>query len=242
MIAERDRDAQLAAAEASRLIAERERHAQLAAADAQLAAAQNAALVSRIKDLEDHNRLLTKTATESARQLQERTQTDYQILMAQQQLLAGMKDADPAFHDIYERCKDYTMTSVERLYALYKSVEYIVRAGLRGDFVETGVWRGGSCMLIAETLIALNDTSRRIFLFDTFEGHPKPDAEKDVDIWGNRAIEEWDRRMTEAQSWADVSTDEARANMARTGYPADRIFFVKGMVEETVPRAGEMWI
>ena len=127
------------------------------------------------------------------------------------------------------------MTSVERLYALYKSVEYVVASGLPGDFAETGVWQGGSCMLIAETLIAFGDRSRRIFLFDTFEGHPKPDAEKDVDLWGNRAIDEWRREVGEDHhgSWAYVSLADVQANMARTDYPADRLVFVKGLLENT---------
>jgi hypothetical protein len=196
--------------------------------------------VTRVGELEEHNRVLTETATEYARQLQERADTNYQILMAQQQMLAGMKDADPQFLDIYERCKDYTMTSVERLYALYKGVEYVVKAGIEGDFVETGVWRGGSCMLIAETLMALSDRARRIFLFDTFEGHPKPDAEKDIDIWGNRAIEDWERHQATSEAWGYASLDETRANLAQTGYPTDRIVFFKGMVEETIPQIVEV--
>src|SRR5262249_60604343 len=80
--------------------------------------------------LREHNRLLTESATDMARKLQEVRQTDYQLLMAHQQLLAGMKDAEPRFSEIYEKCRAYTMTSVERLYALYKSVEYIVSANI----------------------------------------------------------------------------------------------------------------
>jgi O-methyltransferase len=89
-------------------------------------------------------------------------------------------------------------------------------------------------MLIAETLLAFGDSSRQIFLFDTFEGHPRPDAEKDVDLWGNRAIDEWHRAVGEDGTWGYVSLDEVRENLARTGYPADKLIFVKGMVENTV--------
>jgi O-methyltransferase len=88
---------------------------------------------------------------------------------------------------------------------------------------------------MAETLLALGDRSRRIFLFDTFEGHPRPDAEKDVDLWGNRAIDEWRRMVGEdAQGkWAYASLDEVKANLAQTGYPADNLVFVKGLLEKT---------
>jgi len=201
---------------------------------------EHAAFSKRAAELEEHNKALTEAATERARQLQEREalqrQTDYQILQTHQQIMAGMKDADPRFQELYEKCRPYTMTSVEALYALYKSVEYIVASNLAGDFAETGVWRGGSCMLIAETLLAFGDSSRRIFLFDTFEGHPRPDAEKDVDLWGNRAIDEWHRLVGEDNhgTWGDASLDEVRENLARTGYPADKLVFVKGMVENTV--------
>ena len=197
---------------------------------------ENSFYARRLAELEEHNRLLTESATELARKLQEIRQTDYQLLMAHQQLLAGMKDAEPRFSEIYEKCRAYTMTSVERLYALYKSVEYIVSADIPGDFAETGVWQGGSCMLIAETLVALGERSRRIFLFDTFEGHPKPDAEKDVDLWGNRAIDEWQRVVGDDNhgKWAYVSLEDVQANLARTGYPPDRLVFVKGLLEQTV--------
>jgi Macrocin-O-methyltransferase (TylF) len=200
--------------------------------------AEHAFYAKRVAELEQHNRLLSESATTAVRKLQDIRQTDYQILMAQQHLLAGMKDADPRFHELYEKCRPYTMTSIERLYALYKSVEYIAAANLPGDFVEAGVWRGGSCMLIAETLLALDASSRRIFLFDTFAGHPQPDAEKDIDIWGNRAIDEWQRTRTKEDDnhgqWAQASLEEVRANLALTGYPADALVFVKGMVEETM--------
>ena len=200
--------------------------------------AEHAFYAKRAAELEEHNRLLTESATAAVRKLQDIRQTDYQIVMAQQQLLAGMKDAEPRFHELYEKCRPYTMTSIERLYALYKSVEYIVSANIPGDFVETGVWRGGSCMLIAETLLTLNERSRRIFLFDTFAGHPQPDTEKDIDIWGNRAIDEWQRTRTNQDDnhgqWAYASLEEVQANLALTGYPADGLVFVKGMVEETL--------
>jgi Macrocin-O-methyltransferase (TylF) len=201
--------------------------------------AEHAFYAKRAAELEEHNRLLTESATTAVRKLQDIRQNDYQIIMAQQQLLAGIKDVEPRFHELYEKCRPYTMTSVERLYALYKSVEYIVSANIPGDFVEAGVWRGGSCMLIAETLLALGESSRRIFLFDTFAGHPRPDAEKDIDIWGNRAIDEWERTRTKGDDenpgqWAYASFEDVQANLALTGYPADGLVFVKGMVEETM--------
>ena len=79
-------------------------------------------------------------------------------------------DKDERFKKIYDRCKKFTMTSKERMYALYKSVEYIIDSNIPGDFVECGVWKGGSTMLIAYTLLELNVKNRKIYLYDTFEG------------------------------------------------------------------------
>src|SRR4029077_10587503 len=83
-------------------------------------------------------------------------------------------DLDPGFAPLYEACRHATMTSVERLYALYKAVEYAVRAGVDGDFVECGVWRGGSVMMMALALQRFGDAGRKLHCFDTFAGMPPP--------------------------------------------------------------------
>ena len=58
---------------------------------------------------------------------------------------------------LFERVSPYTQTSLERVVALADAVEYVVRRDLPGDFVECGVWRGGSAMTIALTLSAARD-------------------------------------------------------------------------------------
>jgi O-methyltransferase len=59
---------------------------------------------------------------------------------------------------------------------VYQSVEYIVRNRIPGDIVECGVWSAGSMLLAAHALMHFGDTSRPIYLSDTFAGLPKPDA------------------------------------------------------------------
>ena len=44
-------------------------------------------------------------------------------------------DFDPDFLPILRRCQPATMTSVERVYALYKAVEYLSVAMIPGDLV-----------------------------------------------------------------------------------------------------------
>src|SRR4051794_18568961 len=66
---------------------------------------QARAYSERVAYLEAHNVTLTEAATERARQLQEKKDLDYQILMTHQQILAGLTDMEPAFREIYERCR-----------------------------------------------------------------------------------------------------------------------------------------
>jgi hypothetical protein len=60
-------------------------------------------------------------------------------------------DLEPEFLALHELCRDHTMTSIERMYALWSATNYAVDNNLPGAFVECGVWRGGSVMLMALT-------------------------------------------------------------------------------------------
>jgi hypothetical protein len=137
---------------------------------------------------------------------------------------------------LYDRVKSFSMTSIERLYAMFQATEYVSRTNVIGDLVECGVWRGGSIMMAALTLLELNDTSRSLYLFDTFEGLPRPGGE-DEDFAGNKQYNEWTRhRRTDSSSdWAYASIEEVRANFDSIGYPSEKVIFVKGMVQDTLP-------
>jgi O-methyltransferase len=146
-------------------------------------------------------------------------------------------DLDPGFAPLHEACRPATMTSVERLYALYKAVEYVVSAGIAGDFAECGVWRGGSVMMMALALQHFGDAGRKLHCFDTFEGMP-PAGPHDIrhdtgeaaaDIYAKLAGDKDD------PAWARASLDIVRGNIAGTGYPAELVSFHPGMVEDTLP-------
>lgn len=144
-------------------------------------------------------------------------------------------DMETDFLDIYRRCQSFTMTSIERMYALFKAVQYVVEAEIPGDFVECGVWRGGSVMLIAETLLSLGVTNRRIYLYDTFDGMSVP-TEADVDLDGKRAdvMLAAEANRENGLVWCISSLQEVRANLAKTHYPTEQFFFVEGKVEDTI--------
>lgn len=143
---------------------------------------------------------------------------------------------DAEFMLIYNKCRPYTMTSVERMYALYQSVKYLVGQGIPGDFVECGVWRGGSSMIIAMTLLQCGITDRPIWLYDTFEGMSEPGSE-DKSFSGDSAVKllEKEDKSVETSIWCYSSIDDVKKNLFSTGYPASNIHFIKGKVEDTLP-------
>lgn len=140
--------------------------------------------------------------------------------------------SDTEFMELYHKVKDYTMVGIERNYALYNSIRYIIRNGAEGQFAECGVWKGGSCMLICLVLMQHGITDRQIFMYDTFEGMAKP-GEND----GEKEKEEWNRQQGRdgVNQWCMADLDEVKRNMNSTSYPIENIHFIKGPVEATIP-------
>ena len=143
---------------------------------------------------------------------------------------------DPTFLKILKACQPYTMTSIERMYALYNAVTYIVKNNIAGSFVECGVWRGGSSMMIALTLKELGVSNRALYLYDTYEGMSEPTAD-DVDFRGGQAKELMEQNVENKQNsvWCLADLNDVQNNMRSTGYPLDLVHFVKGKVEDTIP-------
>ena len=84
------------------------------------------------------------------------------------------KDFNADDREMFRQVKPYTMTSPERIKALAASVEYIIKNNIAGDFVECGVWKGGSSMVIAKVLRKKKVFDRTLYLFDTFDGMSRP--------------------------------------------------------------------
>jgi len=110
-------------------------------------------------------------------------------------------------------------------------------AKLPGDFVECGVWRGGSVMLMAATLLRLGDTSRDLWLYDTFGGMTAP-ADEDVQAMSGRAAAEIlleHERTPDDPFWGMAARETVERNLRRTGYPFERFRLVEGDVAATLP-------
>jgi len=149
-------------------------------------------------------------------------------------------DFEPEAIEILEQVKNYTMTDVHIMYAMYQAVVYIEKNNIQGDIVECGVWKGGSCMIAALILKKNQNTKRKIYLYDTFEGMVAP-KENDRDINTKElAIDSWNRRCSEnnednsLSNWCAAGLEEVKANMARTGYSQENVVYVQGKVQDTV--------
>ena len=152
------------------------------------------------------------------------------------QLAIQFPDALPWQLEIIDSVKPFTMTSTERIFALINAVQYVCQNNVAGDFVECGVWKGGSSAAIAKTLMHLNVTDRMLWMYDTFDGMSQP-TESDVDLQGQTAedlLEQQDVAES-ASVWCRSPLEEVKSTMAATGYPRAQIQFVQGKVEDTLP-------
>ena len=117
-----------------------------------------------------------------------------------------------------------SMISKARMHQLREAVETVLRDNIPGDLIETGVWRGGACMMMREVLRVHNDTIRKVYLADSFCGLPKPNPAKypadcDDPHW--------------MQEYLRVSLDEVKSHFA---LPDSQVIFVQGWFKDTLPK------
>src|SRR6185312_5472818 len=145
-------------------------------------------------------------------------------------------DFDTATVDTYNKVKQYTMTTPERIASLCNAVNYLVKNDIKGDIVECGVWRGGSTMAAIDTLIKAGDTNRQVYLYDTFEGMSEP-TEFDKVFTGTTADELLNSTEKEDPTsvWCFSALEEVQKNVGGLKYPQELVHYVKGKVEETIP-------
>jgi O-methyltransferase len=116
-----------------------------------------------------------------------------------------------------------TMVGQKRLDNLQLCVERVLDNDVPGDFIETGVWRGGCLILMRAILKARGISNRVVFAADSFEGMPVGEHEHDV------AFNDWDF------DGIAVSLERVQANLDRYGL-SDGVTFVKGWFKDTLPR------
>ncbi len=112
---------------------------------------------------------------------------------------------------------------------LRSCIEDVLDAGVEGDFIETGVWRGGAAIFMRGALAAYGDEERVVWAADSFAGLPHPAAtlypqDEGDDSW----VEE---------SWFEIPLETVKRNFERYGLLDERVRFLVGWFHETLPEA-----
>lgn len=121
----------------------------------------------------------------------------------------------------------FTMVGTKRLANVRTVLESVIGERVPGDFVETGVWRGGACIMARAVLMAYGVTDRRVIVCDSFEGLPPPNAEAYPADQGS-----------DFHNYSDlsVSLDQVKANFAKYDLLDDQVVFLKGWFRDTMPK------
>lgn len=122
----------------------------------------------------------------------------------------------------------HTMVGLKRLENVQFCVEDVLARGVPGDFIETGVWRGGVVILMRALLKAHGDTGRTVWAADSFEGLPPPNPDKyplDKGLHFNAFKE------------LRVSLEDVQDNFRQYGLLDEQVRFLKGWFRDTLPSA-----
>jgi hypothetical protein len=138
----------------------------------------------------------------------------------------GRYDARVAGRDFSDVA--HSMLSLKRLDNVQYCVETVLHEGVPGDFIETGVMRGGTVILMRAILKAYGVTDRTVWAADSFEGLPAPDVKHYPDDEGAA----WHLRPL-----TEVAVDNVKRNFERYGLLDDRIQFLKGWFRDTLKTA-----
>lgn len=132
------------------------------------------------------------------------------------------------FNQIYKICSPYTMTSLEKMEKLHKSIVYIYKNKIEGAYVECGVFKGGSIMNMALTQLNYPKLVH-IYLYDTFEGMT-PQGKFDINHRGVSAA----RILRNPSKMCVCSIEQVKKNVSLTGYPQEFLHYRKGDVADTL--------
>jgi len=122
----------------------------------------------------------------------------------------------------------HSMIGHKRMLQLQRAAEWVIDRGVPGDFIETGVWRGGASIMLRAILKAWDVTDRRVWVADSFAGLPRPDPE--------RYPADRDDILHSYPALA-VSIEAVRANFARYDLLDEQVVFLKGWFRDTLPTA-----
>jgi O-methyltransferase len=144
------------------------------------------------------------------------------------------RDYDEDICEIIRAIRPYSMTGNDKLHGFISAAKYVSRHNVPGAIVECGVWRGGGMKAVALTLEAVDDFSRDLYLFDTFEGMTAP-TDKDIRFDGASAAGLLETSGKDTVMWGVASLEDVQQRFTEGRYPQEKIHFIKGPVEQTIP-------
>ena len=119
------------------------------------------------------------------------------------------------------------MIGMERLRNVRECLESVIADGVPGDFIETGAWRGGTCIYARAVFKAYGVTDRKVWVADSFEGLPAPDGRFEADAG--------DQHHTKIE--LAVSVEKVQDNFRRYDLLDEQVEFLKGWFNETLAGA-----
>jgi O-methyltransferase len=120
----------------------------------------------------------------------------------------------------------HTMIGVKRLQNIRYCAEEVFNAGVPGDFMETGVWRGGATIFMRAVLAAHQRADKRVWVADSFAGLPEPDPQ-------SFPADRGDQHHTHPELAASLQS--VKENFARYGLLDEQVVFLPGWFRETLP-------
>ncbi len=136
----------------------------------------------------------------------------------------GIADYDDIINGLYWPERAHTMIGYKRMDNIQYCVETCLKDGIIGDFIETGVWRGGACIFMAGLLQAYQVNDRKVYVADSFKGLPPPDPRYPVD--------QDDIHHTSAILSIDIET--VKNNFQRYDLLNDQVIFIEGFFETSL--------
>lgn len=121
-----------------------------------------------------------------------------------------------------------SMIGLRRMENIQHCVETAIIDGVEGDLIETGVWRGGACIFMRAILKAHGVSDRKVWVADSFEGLPKPNATQYSADAGD-THHKWEGLA--------VGVEQVRHNFQRYGLLDEQVEFLVGWFKDTLPRA-----
>lgn len=121
----------------------------------------------------------------------------------------------------------HTMIGTKRLDNIQYCIETVLDDKIPGDFIETGIWRGGACIFACGLLAAYGVTDRIIWAADSFEGVPKPTLPEDANF----------DLSADVLPVLAVGYEQVKELFNRYGLLDEKVKFLKGWFKDTLQGA-----